>query len=219
VLAVDARDSFEPRVLCQRPDRTSATRPNDGRVDRQGRLVFGMYNNYHRAGASAAENNAGMFRLGPDLDTEEILDYRFRCSNVICFPEEGDKIYFCDTPTRKIYAFDYGERLTNRRLVWTMPAALPGGPDGANVDAEGFLWVALSGAGRVVRINPLTGAVDVVVHLPVSSPTSVTFGGEHLDELFITTRGPDGGGLYRVKMPFGIVGLPEPEFKVNDDQQ
>jgi sugar lactone lactonase YvrE len=74
--------------------------------------------------------------------------------------------------------------------------------------------VALSGANRVVRINPTTGALDTVVHLPVKSPTSVTFGGRDLDELFITTRGPDGGGIYRVKMPFGIKGLPEPEFKV-----
>jgi sugar lactone lactonase YvrE len=65
-----------------------------------------------------------------------------------------------------------------------------------------------------VRVNPATGTVDVVVHLPVKCPTSCTFGGPDLDELFITTRGPDGGGLYRVKMPFGIKGLPEPEFKV-----
>mmetsp|Transcript_6125 Transcript_6125/g.6969 ORF Transcript_6125/g.6969 Transcript_6125/m.6969 type:complete len:318 (-) Transcript_6125:537-1490(-) len=40
-------------ILCQRPEQTEATRPNDGRVDRQGRFVFGMYNNYHRAGFSA----------------------------------------------------------------------------------------------------------------------------------------------------------------------
>ena len=84
-----------------------------------------------------------------------------------------------------------------------------------NADAEGFLWAALSGANRVVRINPNTGAVDIVVHLPIKCPTSLTFGGQNLDELFITTRGPDGGGLYRAKMPFGIKGLPEPEFRVN----
>lgn len=98
-----------------------------------------------------------------------------------------------------------------------MPPNLPGGPDGAQVDAGGSIWIALSGASRVVRVDPQTGAVDVVVHVPVKCPTSCTFGGENLDELFITTRGPDGGGLYRVKMPFGIKGLAEPEFKVNSD--
>ena len=205
-------------VLCDRPDLESTTRPNDGRVDRQGRFVFGMYNNYHRAGASEGENNAGLYRLGPDLQYEKILDYGFRVSNCICFPADGRTIYFCDTPTRKVYAFDYpeepGGQLTNRRLIWTVPPNLSGGPDGAQVDANGFLYIALSGAGRVVRVNPLTGHVDMVIHLPVQSPTSCTFGGPDLDELFITTRGPDGGGLYRVKMPYGIRGLPEPEFSV-----
>jgi sugar lactone lactonase YvrE len=86
-----------------------------------------------------------------------------------------------------------------------------------HLDAEGFLWVALSGAGRVVRINPCSGIVDTVVHVPVSCPTSVTLGGSKLDELFITTRGPDGGALYRAKLPFGILGLPEPEFRVIAD--
>jgi len=206
------------QTLCERPEQVEATRPNDGRVDRQGRFVFGMYNNYHRAGASAGENNAGLYRLNEKLEIESLLDYKYRVSNCICFPQEGDVMYFCDTPTRKVYAFDYpkeaGGKLSNRRLVWTVPANLPGGPDGAQVDADGYLWIALSGAGRVLRVDPSSGAVDLVVHLPVDCPTSCTFGGEDLDELFITTRGPDGGGLYRVKMPFGIKGLAEPEFKV-----
>ena len=205
-------------ILCERPEQTEATRPNDGRVDQQGRMVFGMYNNYHRAGASAGENNAGLYRLNNKLEVESLLDYKYRVSNCICFPKEGNTMFFCDTPTRKLYAFDYpeedGGKLTNRRLVWTMPPNLPGGPDGAQVDAEGFIWMALSGAGRVVRVDPSTGRIDLVVHLPVKCPTSCTFGGPDLDTLFITTRGPDGGGLYRVKMPFGIKGLPEPEFKV-----
>lgn len=207
-----------PAVLCDRPDLTSMTRPNDGRVDRQGRFVFGMYNNYHRSGASEGNNNAGLYRLDANLEYEKLLEYDFRVSNCICFPADGETMFFCDTPTRKVYAFDYpkekGGMLANRRLIWTVPSDLDGGPDGAQVDADGCIWIALSGAGRVVRINPNTGAMDFVIHLPVKSPTSCTFGGSNLDELFITTRGPDGGGLYRVKMPSGMRGLPEPEFQV-----
>lgn len=37
-----------PAVLCNRPDHMSTTRPNDGRVDRFGNFVVGMYNQYHR---------------------------------------------------------------------------------------------------------------------------------------------------------------------------
>lgn len=206
-----------PIDLAARPEQSLPTRPNDGRVDRQGRMVFGMYNNYHRAGSSIGENNAGLYRMNSKCEIEQILDYKYRVSNCICFSPSGDNIYFCDTPTRKLYSFDYpvaetGGPLTNRRLVWTVPASLPGGPDGAQVDAEGYIWVALSGAGRVVRIHPESGDVSMIVHLPVKCPTSVTFGGKNLDEMFITSRGPDGGGLYSLKMPYGIKGLPEPEF-------
>jgi len=216
-LSPDSVDvSLSTKVLCERPEENEATRPNDGRVDRQGRLVFGMYNNYHAEGVS--EKNAGLYRLNENLEIESILDYRYRVSNCICFPADGKTMYFCDTPTRKVYAFDYpvepGGKLSNRRLVWTVPPHLNGAPDGAQVDSDGFLWIALSGAGQVVRVNPDTGRVDVVVHLPVKCPTSCTFGGPDLDQLFITTGGTDGGGLYRVKMPFGIKGLPEPEFRV-----
>ncbi|KAG7363027.1 triosephosphate isomerase [Nitzschia inconspicua] len=212
-----------PAVLCDRPDLASMTRPNDGRVDRQGRLVFGMYNNYHRSGASEGSNNAGLYRLDANLQYEKLLDHDFRVSNCICFSSNGETMFFCDTPTRKVYAFDYpkerGGMLTNRRLIWSVPSNLDGAPDGAQVDADGCIWIALSGAGRVVRVKPSTGMIDCVVHLPVKSPTSCTFGGPNLDELFMTTRGPDGGGLYRVKMPHGIRGLPEPEFQVGTNGQ
>jgi len=207
-------------VFCDRPEQTETTRPNDGRVDREGRLVIGMYNNYHRSGSSEGENNCGLYRLCPVTKSIESIfpsAYKYRVSNCISFSPDGRTMYFCDTPTRKVYAFDYpvasGEVCSNRRLLWTMPPNLAGGPDGAQVDAEGGLWMALSGAGMVVRVHPSNpGVVDCVVRLPIKSPTSCTFGGPDLDELFITTRGPDGGGLYRVKMPFGIRGLPEPEF-------
>lgn len=111
---------------------------------------------YCRAGPTAGENNAGLFRLDSQtLQWEEILDYRFRVSNCICFSPDGRTMYFGDTPTRTVYAFDYSPNgpLTNRRMVWTMPSDLPGGPDGAQVDSNGKLWVAVTGAGRVVQLS------------------------------------------------------------------
>ena len=171
-------------------------------------MVMGMYNNYHRAGASQGEDNSGLYRFGADFDYEELLDYKFRVSNCCCFPADGRTVYFADTPTRKIYAFDYPKsgKPENRRLIWTQPPHWPGGPDGAQCDADGMIWVALNGAGRVVRIDPATGAIDLVVHTPgCPTPTSCTFGGPDLDELFITTAArPAGGQLFRAKMPFGI---------------
>lgn len=199
------------------PEPTSLTRPNDGRVDRNGHLVLGMYNIHHRSGATAGEDIAGLYRFA-NGSFHQILDYKFRVSNGIAFSPEGTTMYFCDTPTRKVFAFDYSSDgpLSERRLVWTQPSAWPGGPDGAQVDAEGKLWIAISGASRVVRIDPTTGTVDMEVLVPVTNPTSCTFGGRDLATLFITTRRVDskGGELYAVDMPFGIKGLPEPEMRM-----
>lgn len=63
----------------------------------------------------------------------------------------------------------------------------------------------------MVRISP-EGKVDTVVELPVKSPTSCTIGGPGLSTLFITTRGPDGGGLFAVELPAGVRGMAEPVF-------
>ena len=206
-----------PNFLVDRPDHMTATRPNDGRIDRFGNFVLGMYNQYHRAGATEGDNNAALCRLNSQtLQWEEILHYKFRVSNCICFSGDGKTMYFGDTPTRCVYAFDYSPDgpLTNRRLVWTMPADVPGAPDGAQVDAQGKLWIAVTGGAKVVQLDPATGQVETVVHVD-SNPTSLTFGGPDLDELFITTRAPNGGGLWRVKMPYGVRGLPEPEFTLS----
>ncbi len=158
------------------------TRPNDGRVDRFGNFVIGSYNNAHRVDGQPI---GGLWRLpanGGEL--EEVLDYKFRCSNCICFNRAGTTMFFCDTPTRKIYQFDYDERVgpSNRRLLYELPSSVSGGPDGAQCDADGNLWAAISGAGQVVRITP-KGVVDTVVELPVKMPTSVTIGGPRLDTL------------------------------------
>ena len=198
------------------PERNQNTRPNDGRVDRAGNFVYGSYNNFHRGGSDVGAANAGLYRLDSATGAvTEVLDYKFRVSNGICFTGDGASVFFCDTPTRKVFQFDYSPTgvLSNRRLVYTMPPHLAGGPDGAQVDAKGGLWIALSGASQVVRIDPDSGHVTHAVMLPVSSPTSCTFGGPDLSTLYITTRGPDGGGLYSCQVPSDFSGLPEPTFR------
>jgi sugar lactone lactonase YvrE len=59
-------------------------------------------------------------------------------------------------------------------------------PDGSNVDAEGHVWNAHWGGGRVVRYAP-DGSISGSIELPVSQPTCVAFGGKDLDILYITT--------------------------------
>jgi len=97
---------------------------------------------------------------------------------------------------------------------------LPGRPDGATVDAEGFLWSARYGGAGVARIDP-AGRVERFLRLPVSQVSSVMFGGPDLRTLYVTTsrqrlsdealaREPLAGALFAVDA--GVQGLREPAY-------
>lgn len=77
------------------------TRSNDGRVDRVGFFVIGSYNNVYCVDVVFIGGLWCLFGNGGEL--EEILDYKFRCSNCICFLRLGMMMFFCDISTRKIY--------------------------------------------------------------------------------------------------------------------
>jgi sugar lactone lactonase YvrE len=119
-------------------------------------------------------------------------------------------MYYIDTPTQKIDAFDYDistGTISNRRTAVAMPEDF-GAPDGMTIDADGNLWVAFWGKSCVRCIDPSSGRVRHSVRLPVSNVTACAFGGEKLDELYITTareslgeqalaEQPAAGGLFR----------------------
>ena len=81
--------------------------------------------------------------------------------------------------------------------IWHISMNTPGRgpadglPDGMCVDDTGGLWSCIYRGGAVHRYTP-DGVLDTVVTLPVPCPTSLAFGGPHLDRLFITTGGGTG---------------------------
>jgi sugar lactone lactonase YvrE len=114
--------------------------------------------------------------------------------------------------------------LSNRR-VFVDHSSTRSRPDGACVDAEGDVWTAMFGGGRVVRYAP-DGSVDRVVELPVSNPTCVCLGGPDMKTLYITTARkflnrtqlraqPLAGALLAIDVP--VPGLSECRFGVVDD--
>ena len=62
----------------------------------------------------------------------------------------------------------------------------PGRPDGSAVDAEDYLWTAVYGGACLNRYAP-DGRLDRVLPLPVTQPTSCTFGGADLGVLYVTS--------------------------------
>ena len=192
-----------------------ATRTNDGRTDRQGRFVIGGMNEVTGAADSS------VIRVTADLQIETLLN-GVSCANSTCFSLDGKTMFFADTPTREILAFDYdagSAPLSGRRVHGSFKDE-PGLPDGSCVDAEGGVWNAEWEGGRVVRISP-DGTIDTIIDVPVSKPTCCAFGGPDLDTLFITTsrllsdeddlaREPQSGGLFAVKP--GVRGVEDVPF-------
>ncbi len=156
---------------------------NDGRVDRQGRFLIGA----STAQFADPTPDGGLYRLDADRSLHE-LDTGIHFSNSPCFAPDGKTFYFSDSWRKTTYAYDYDPAtgaVANRR-AFVSTADLGGLPDGAAVDAQGFVWVAIYGAGKIAAFRP-DGKLDRVVDMPVKLVSSVAFGGAGLDRLFVTT--------------------------------
>jgi L-arabinonolactonase len=209
--------SGEARPLVDPEAAQPLTRFNDGKVDRQGRLIVGSM---VRDRDKRDQALGALYRLDPD-HALSVLDTGIMVSNGPCFSPDGATLYFSDSPRRKIFAYPYdtatgtvGER---RTLVDTEP--LDTAPDGGTVDSQGFVWSALVRSGQVGRFA-LDGTLDQIIEIPARHPSSVMFGGADLDTLYVTSiseplsdddPGAQAGALFAVH-GLGIKGLPEPRF-------
>lgn len=187
-------------------------RTNDGTIDPAGRFLVGtMVDEQDAGGAVLYQVEHGEVRVALEGAT---------ISNGLDWSPDGATLYYVDTPLERIDAFDYDVAtgaLSGRRTFVDL-SDVPGRPDGLSVDAEGGVWVAMArGGGSVLRFTP-DGRADHVVELPVPHATSVSFGGDGLDDLYITTsqlrmtdadleRWPLAGALFRVDA-VGVTGRP-----------
>lgn len=190
------------------------TRLNDGRCDAQGRFWVGtMDNQLHRPIGS-------LYRIDPDgRVTQQFGD--IIVTNTICTTPDGRTLYMSDTRRFTTWAFDIAaDGMLGNRRVFVDHTAANDRPDGACVDADGYIWNAIFAGGRVVRFSP-DGDVDRVIELPVTNPTCVCFGGPDFSTLYITTARkfltpdqllaePLAGALLAVDLD--VRGLPEARF-------
>jgi sugar lactone lactonase YvrE len=216
----DAADGVLPAtwIADVEPDLPS-TRLNDGRTDRAGRFVFGTMNEEEGHPATGSfyqwSTAAGLRRL--DLP-------RVGIANSICFSRDGNTMYFCDSPTRRIMQCRYDSAAAAVADVREFAVLPPdqGQPDGSVVDADGCLWNAAWGIGLVRRYRS-DGTIEREIPLPAKNPTCVVFGGAALNELYITTarqdmspleleRVPHAGGIYRAEV-IDVAGLRDAPFR------
>jgi sugar lactone lactonase YvrE len=169
-------------LVCQvEPAGSADNRLNDGRCDSRGRFWVGtMDNQLHRG-------NGGVYRVDPDGSVHRQFGDVI-VSNTIALSPAEDTLYFSDTRRYTTWRFplDMAAGTLGERQVFVDHTAVRDRPDGACVDAEGYVWNAIFAGKRVVRYAP-DGRVDRVIPLPVTNPTCVCFGGRDLRTLYITT--------------------------------
>jgi sugar lactone lactonase YvrE len=157
-----------------------------------------------------------LVRLDPGGTT--VLDDDLTLSGGLAWSPDGGRMYSIDTTPRAVWVRDYdvaAGATGPRRRAFTIE---DGPPDGMCADADGNLWIAIWGGGRVECRTP-DGQLLATVNVAAPHPSSVTFAGPDLGILVITTAReelspaekaahPQAGQLFTVRP--GVRGLPVP---------
>jgi sugar lactone lactonase YvrE len=188
---------------------------NDGKCDPAGRFLAGSMNMDEKTPSGALYSFDGQ--------TVTRLLTGICISNGLAWSPDHKTLYYIDTPTREVKAFDYDlstGQIAEPRVVISVPEAL-GWPDGMTSDTNGNLWIAMWSGAQITRWDPQNGKLLEQIPLPAKNVTSCAFGGEHLDELYITsackglskadlTAYKHSGSLMRMKTK--VQGMPTFEF-------
>jgi sugar lactone lactonase YvrE len=164
-------------------------RMNDGAVDPQGRFWIGsMMQNIGPRGEdiNITASTGKLFCVEPG-GASHIMETAIGVSNGPCWSPDGKTFYFSDSMAQVIFAYDFdgaAGSIHNRRVL--NDTKDHGYPDGATVDAEGFLWSARWEGACVLRIDP-KGRIDRIVPVPATRVTCPVFGGPDMESLYLTT--------------------------------
>lgn len=186
-----------------RQDFPDYMRYNDGKCDRFGNLWLGTM---------ASDQSHPKAQAGGSLycikDGQVVAAYAgYTIPNGLAWNSDGSIFYHIDTVLRRIDACDVRDEtvLVNRRTVVAIPES-EGKPDGMCIDADGNLWTAMWGGGRVNGYHLPSGQKIEEIQVPDRYVTCCCFGGTDGKQLYITTARDEsgaGGQIYRVEMPVG----------------
>lgn len=192
-------------------------RSNDGKPGPDGAFWVGTMPD-----AWEGRFTGGLWRLAPGAPPRRVLD-EVGCANALCWSPDRRTLVFADSRRRRVsaYPFDAGTGAAGPGRVLldlgATPLGLPEGavPDGATVDAEGRIWIAVWDGGCLLVLAPDGGVLDRL-DLPVRRPTCPAFGGADLSTLFVTSARyglatpAEADGALLALAGLGARGLPEP---------
>ena len=163
-------------------------RLNDGEAMPDGGFVVGTMHSFREEGQDPL---GGLYRLAPDGSFER-QDKGFGVTNGPCVNPLDGRLYVSDSSQQAIYSYEItpaGKLLDQRLFINT--GKYGSGPDGCCFDRLGGLWAALVREGAIARFGP-DGTLTHKIDVPVTHPASLCFGGDNLDELFVTSISDSG---------------------------
>jgi len=196
-------------------DEPANNRFNDGKCDPRGRFLAGTMD------MGETDPIGALYSFDGNSVTKLIGDVTI--SNGLAWSPDYKILYYIDTPSHEIKAFDYdldNGTIGNMRVVIQLSDSL-GHPDGMTSDTQGNLWIAMWGGAQVTKWNPNTGQLLEQIPVPAKNVSSCVFGGENRNELYITSarvgldeealkRYPLTGGVFRLET--NVEGMPMFEF-------
>lgn len=190
---------------------------NDGKCDPNGNLWVGSMH------LAEKESKAKLYKITPNGTATTMLE-NITISNGIVWTKDAKTMYYIDTPTAKIRAFNFDvetSTISNERVAVEVSSSL-GFPDGMAIDENDNLWVGMWNGNAVVCFNPKTGEVINRIEVPAHNVTSCAFGGPNLDILYITTATVDMTDQEKIDFPLagsvfkvipGVKGVPSSFFE------
>ena len=173
---------------------------NDGKCDAWGRLWVGVM--AADQSAPGAARGGSLYCLESGKAPVKALE-GLTIPNGMAWTADNKAFYHIDTASACVRRYGYdGEsgKIGEGRSVIEIPPE-DGVPDGMCIDAEGMLWIALWGGRKVARCDPDSGKRLAEVTVPAKYVSCCTFGGQSMNELFITTAMDEegnGGEVYSV---------------------
>lgn len=152
-------------------------RMNDAKCDARGRMWAGNCHNDFIAGL-------GKLHRWDGEASHKVMVENLALPNGLGWNKENTLMYLADSISQKILVSDFDladDFVPHFRELITIDS---GYPDGLAIDAEGCIWLAVWGGGRIIRISP-QGAIISEHHFPVTQASSCAFGAD--GTLFVTS--------------------------------
>lgn len=175
IVLVD-REGRITRELARVAHAHGGIRMNEGKVDPRGRFVIGSMD------VTDGEPDAAVYSIDGSGTLRTLLG-GFAVTNGFEWTDDGRTMVLADTGQQAVYRAPYSADGELGELEHWIHGEMS---DGLTLDADGYAWNGIYGAGKVIRWAP-DGTKDLEIAIPAPNVTSVAFAGPDLRTLVIGT--------------------------------